>query len=135
MLVLDASVVLSGVLPEADSAAAGDILDRVAEQGAQVPALWWLEVANGLLQAERRGKIDAPRREAALARLPQLPLTTDARMGRTVWSTVLPLAQAHGLAVYDAAYLELAARLRLPLASLDGALRRAAAAEAVPVLP
>lgn len=135
MLVLDASVILSAILSEAESPAAARVLDRVAEAGAQVPALWWLEVANGLLQAGRRGRIDAPRCEAALARLRQLPFTTDPEPGPAAWSTILPLARTHELPVYDATYLELAIRLRLPLASFDAALRRVAGRTGVPILP
>jgi predicted nucleic acid-binding protein len=75
--------------------------------------------------AERRGRIDAHFRRAALDDLALLPITVDIETPARAWTDVSSLAETHRLTVYDAAYLELAGRRMLPLATLDAALRRA----------
>jgi predicted nucleic acid-binding protein len=110
------------------------VLRRVGETGAFVPALWRLEVANGLQIAIRRRRIDSAYRDASLNELRALPISTDAETDNRAWDEILRLADRFGLTLYDAAYLELAQRLRLPLASLDGDLRGAADRLGVPVL-
>lgn len=99
---------------------------RVAEHGAVVPSLWRLEVANGLMVAVRRGRLDAARRDALLEALLEMDIAIDTETDRHAWAGTVRLAEAHGLTAYDAAYLELAQRRRLPLATLDAALARAA---------
>lgn len=133
-LVLDSSVALSWLLPDEESAGAGALLDRVVISRAWVPALWHLEVANALLMAVRRGRIDAGFREASLQDLALLPIQVDPDTHRFGWSVTLQLAERHDLSVYDAAYLELALRLSLPLATLDRKLSSAAKACGAAVL-
>lgn len=99
---------------------------RVAEHGAVVPSLWRLEVASGLLAAARRSRLAAARRDALLAALLDMDIAIDTETDLHAWSGTVRLAEAHGLTAYDAAYLELAQRRRLPLATLDTALARAA---------
>lgn len=101
---------------------------------AWVPSLWRLEVANSLQMAVRRRRIDAAFRDASLADLALLNIGTDPDTDAFAWSTTLQLAAAHGLSVYDAAYLELAQRMALPLASLDDELRTAGRALGVALL-
>jgi predicted nucleic acid-binding protein len=126
--VLDASATLSWYFEDEHTEAGDAILDRVVEAGAVAPGLWRYEVANGLQMAVRRGRIDASYRDAALAELRLLPITID-RVGDEfdlVWTTMLSLSDRFRLTIYDAAYLEVANRRRLPLASTDRVLRNAA---------
>ena len=125
-LVLDPSVALGWYFEDERSPALDALLDRVVEAGAVVPVLWRLEVANGLQTALRRKRIDAHFRDAAIAQLACLPIAFDPDMNSHAWVETLRLSDRFALTMYDAAYLELAVRRRLPLASLDGDLRRAA---------
>lgn len=111
------------------------VIARVVERGAWAPRLWRYEVANGLLMAQRRGRVTGDKRMALLAALADLPVTADDEPEGDPWGATSRLADLHGLTVYDAAYLELAQRRRLPLATLDGPLRDAAGQAAVPLLP
>jgi predicted nucleic acid-binding protein len=108
--------------------------DLVCDTGAWVPGLWKLEVANILEMGIRRGRHDAAFRNSTLADLTLLPLNVDVETDRQTWGATLQLAERHRLTLYDAAYLELALRRGLPLASLDSELRAAAQAEGLIVL-
>jgi predicted nucleic acid-binding protein len=125
-LVLDASLALAWYFQDEATPATDIVLDRVAQTGAIVPGLWRLELANGLQSAVRRGRITATYRDASLADLGQMRIETDAETDAHAWSATLRLAEKHALTLYDAAYLELAQRRRLPLATLDLDLRGAA---------
>lgn len=133
-LVLDASVVLAVPLQEANRHLAAPVLALAVEDGAAVPGIWHLEVGNTLLLAERRGRISAASRVAALDDLFRLPVSVDQDTASRAWRDTLILAERHSLTLYDAAYLELSIRQSLPLATFDAALRRAAAAANVPLL-
>lgn len=132
-LVLDASVTLTWFLE--DEATAVVARERTIAEGAIVPATWPLEVANGLLVNERRRRITAADRAAAFEKLTAMPIELDGETIAHAWDATFDLALAHRLTVYDAAYLELAVRLGLPLASLDGALRAGAQAAGIALLP
>jgi len=93
-----------------------------------------LEVANVLEMNVRRGRHDAAFRDAALEDLAVLPISIDAETDRQAWGATVRLAARHRLTTYDAAYLELAQRRGLPLATLDKELRDAATAEGVLLL-
>ena len=112
--------------------ATDDILERVVAHGAVVPALFEAEVANVLVQAERRKRIAPALVDRMLGILGGLPIEIEPPL-RTP-TRALDLARAHGLTVYDALYLETAIRRALPLATLDADLRKAAHATGVPVL-
>jgi predicted nucleic acid-binding protein len=127
-LVLDASITLSWYFEDERSEAGEAILDRVTDEGAAVPALWRYEVANGLHMAVRRKRIDAAYRDASLAELRLLSITVDSPSADLVWTATLALSDRFRLTIYDAAYLELAHRRGLPLATGDRALRSAARA-------
>jgi len=132
--VLDNSVALAWCFEDEQTPPIMALLDRVVETGAMAPLLWPLEALNGLLVAERRRRLDAAKR-AELARLLRaLPITLDDETADKSWGDTLRLADAFRLSVYDATYLELAQRRRLPLASMDRALCSAAAALGVVVL-
>ncbi|MBD0414501.1 type II toxin-antitoxin system VapC family toxin [Oryzicola mucosus] len=125
-VVLDCSVALNWVLPDEGSLLADTVLDRVSVQGAVVPLLFRLEVGNALLLAVRRNRITAELREEIFEKIGDLPLQQDTAGTEYVWTTCLDLAATHGLSLYDATYLELAQRRRLPLATLDARLAQAA---------
>ena len=126
--ILDCSAAVSWIFHDEGDAASDALLDRVAEGGATVPALWPFEIANVLLVAERRKRFTAADRAQALAFLDGLPIRVDPQSLERAWVETINLAQAHRLTAYDASYLELALRHGLPLASRDNALRSAALA-------
>ena len=99
-----------------------------------VPAHWLTEVANALQMGVRRGRFDAGRLEESLNALAELAISREPSAFVSAVAAVL-LASRHDLTVYDAAYLELALRQRLPLATLDRELAAAARREGVEVLP
>ena len=124
--VLDSSVALAWVLPGEGSDATEALLDEVAADGAAAPGLWPLETGV-LLQAEKARRITLDERRRSLTILAGLPIHIDPDTSAQAWGRTLSLAEAQGLTLYDASYLELALRLALPLASLDRQLRQAAA--------
>ena len=125
-IVLDASISLAWLFDDEVTPEIDEIFDAIAISGAVVPGLWRLEVANGLKMAARRGRMTLDYRGASLARLSDLPIEIDAETNSHAWQATLHLADRYELTPYDAAYLELAQRRRLPLATLDGRLARAA---------
>jgi predicted nucleic acid-binding protein len=131
--VLDSSATLAWLYSDEIADAVRRVFEAVAEHGAVVPALWRLEVADSLTMAARGGRIDSGLRDAALCDL-ALEITTDPHTEANAWSQTLQLADRCGLTVYDAAYLELALRRRLPLATLDERLRAGAITCGVEVL-
>jgi predicted nucleic acid-binding protein len=130
-LVLDASLTLQWFLEdETGRQYSLSILASLATKRAAVPVLWFYEVGNGLLMAHRRKRITIDQIEGFLTRLKALPI--DAAQQAPSEILELPaLAQRYGLTNYDTAYLVLALRLNLPLATTDADLRRAAAAAGV----
>ena len=131
--VLDGSVTMVwGFEDEADEYAEA-ILERMPDLQAHVPSLWPLEVANALLVGERRRRITSAETARFLAILGAFPITVDDQTVAHAWADTMHLARAHNLSSYDAAYLELAIRLGLPLAALDGKLKTAAGAMGVPL--
>lgn len=132
--VLDASVALAWHFEDEASAYADRALERLREDDAVVPAIWPLEIANGLLAAERRGRLSAADVAQAHGLLSDLPIGVNALTLQVALGPVLDLARAQGLSTYDAAYLELAMREGLPLATEDEALRAAARRVGVPLL-
>ena len=132
--VLDNSVALTWCFEGERTRATADLLEQVGEVGAVAPLLWPVEALNGLLMAERRGRLDADRRRLLAAFLSALPIKLDEETASQVWTETSRLAERFGLSSYDAAYLELAQRQRLPLASLDQDLRNAAKTLGLPIL-
>jgi predicted nucleic acid-binding protein len=110
------------------------VAELTVNGGAWVPALWRWEVANVLEMGVRRGRHTAAFRDATLADLSLLPIAVDPEAERQAWGSTLQLAERHKLTLYDAAYLELARRRGLALATLDVDLRPAATAEGIPLL-
>jgi len=133
-VVIDASLTLTWYFDDETTPAADAVLDRVSEAGAVVPTLWRLEVANAFQSALRRKRITALYRDESLTELSAMPITVDEDTDTYAWTTTLRLAERFGLTIYDATYLELAQRRSLPLATLDKALREAAASLNVTLL-
>ena len=127
--VLDCSVALAWLFPDEATEATDRLRDSLAEGRAFAPALWPMEVANVLLVATRRGRIDPDEWEQLYAHLEALPIEIDPVSTSRVWGRTLKLANTHRLSVDDAMYLELALRMRLPLATLDRTLSEAARLE------
>lgn len=131
-LVLDASSALAWAFEDEKDEESARVLERLREESAIVPPLWELEVANGLAVAVRRERLDAAEAARFSRLLLALPIAVEpAERGRPL-DAALRLAQRHGLSVYDASYLDLALRYRIPLATRDRSLARAAVAESVP---
>ena len=125
--VADAPVAIGWVHPAQATPDTDALLDALAAGGIiEVPALWPLEVSNALTVLVRRRKLIEAERQLALRWLRSLALRVDHEMAALAFSRLAELATAHGLTVYDAAYLELAQRRGLPLACRDGPLRDAA---------
>ena len=129
--VLDASITACWAFQDEDHADADLAFLRMRTEEAVVPSLWWFDVRNILVVNERRQRIGEADTTAFLYNLSRLRVRVDRVPDE---SAVLRLARTHRLSVYDAAYLELAQREGLPLATLDGGLRQAAAGERVALL-
>ena len=133
-LVLDVSLSCAWCFADEASPAAWAVLERLQAAVAHVPALWVWETGNVLVQAERRGRISPAAIRTFLGLLESLPISIDQPTTTSAWHDTLALARNHRLTSYDAAYLELAMRRSLPLASRDLALQAAAQSEGVLLL-
>jgi predicted nucleic acid-binding protein len=134
--VLDCSVALSWFFAGEATPATDALLDELNRKATAVVAQHWaLEVGNTLLMGERRKRCSAADSAHFLAILGSLPIETDPETGLHATATTLALARSHHLTLYDGAYLELAMRRNLPLATLDKELRSAAKKLGVRCLP
>jgi predicted nucleic acid-binding protein len=129
--VLDCSVTMAWYFKDEADPYADAARTALGGVGAAVPALWPLEVANILALGERRKRSTEAEAAVWLGLLRRLPIRVDEETPARAWTDVLHVARRHGLSAYDAAYLELALRLGLPLATLDDRLKAAAAAAGV----
>ncbi len=129
--VLDCSVTMAWVFPDEATEATERMRDSLVGGRAFVPALWPIEVGNVLRVATSRGRITREDWARIRNNLAALPIEIDPVSIARIWGSVLDLAHENRLSVYDAMYLELALRLRLPLATLDRALAAAGAANGV----
>ena len=127
MIVIDASVALAWHFEDEDAPEAEEVLDQVIDGGAVVPVHWRAEIANSFAVAVRRGRMTAGYRAVALEKLGSLEIEIDRESDVQLWSKTQGLCDDHQLSAYDAAYLELALRRQLPLATLDRRLADAAA--------
>ncbi|MFZ0732713.1 MAG: type II toxin-antitoxin system VapC family toxin [Candidatus Sulfotelmatobacter sp.] len=125
--VLDASITLAWCFPEEATAGTERLLDLLANGGSAItPAIWPYEVANALLVGERRKPISMAQVTSVLRRISELPIMVDPIRVERAFDQVLSFARQEQLSEYDAAYLELALREAVPIATLDDGLRRAA---------
>ena len=126
--VLDSSVTIAWVLGDEPSTLADAILEEVTAIGGVAPALWWVEVRNALVIAERKGRLTQEDTAAAVRAIDALGVHLDQAPDS---DSLLRLARTHGLTAYDAMYLELSIRQQRPLATLDRKLSAAAQAEGI----
>ena len=134
--VLDNSVSMRWLFPSdktADQRYAVSVLESISSATALVPDLWHLEAANVLVTAIAQGDIEPGNAERFTSQLRDLPIQVDAHTATHTFGTTLALAKAYRLSSYDAAYLELALRQDLPLATLDKALIKAARKSSIEV--
>jgi predicted nucleic acid-binding protein len=124
--VLDCSVAISWCLVDENNDYANSILTMMVDSEAFVPGIWSLEIANTLVVAERRNRMTKEQSQEAINLLQSLLIQVDMATDTNALDSTLKLARQEGLAAYDAAYLELALRLKLPLATLDNRLAEAA---------
>lgn len=129
--VLDASVAVAWCFEDERDALGDAVLEALREDSALVPAIWPFEVANALLVAERRGRLTRSDLARFAQLLASLPIEIERRAAEGIFDSVLHTPQAQNLSVYDAAYVDLAMRSGLPIASLDERVR--VASEAVGV--
>jgi predicted nucleic acid-binding protein len=125
VVVVDASTALAWCFPDEANAVSDGILFALRGQTLMVPAIWSLEIANTVLVAERRGRLKPHQVQRFLELLAELNITEQSQSVSDAVRTVLPLAHAHNLSAYDAAYLDLAVRQGAPLATFDGRLQKA----------
>ncbi len=130
-VVVDCSVFLAWCMADEDDPAAAETMRRVAEAGGVAPGIWWYELRNALLVNERRGRITPQQVSDTLADGAALGIEIDPDHDE---ATILGFARQHSLTVYDAAYLEVAFRRGLPLATLDRRLGGAAADNGITVI-
>jgi predicted nucleic acid-binding protein len=123
--VLDASITLAWCFADESSEMADRVLDQLESVQAVAPAIWPLEVANGLRTAERRGRLDLADVAQVRELLTALPVEVEGVPLDAALGEVAELARQLDLTVYDASYVALAARRGLPLATADDRLRRA----------
>lgn len=129
--VVDASLTLAWYLPDEQTPTALTVRERLAREDGLVPAHWWYEVRNGMLMAERRGRTTEHLVASALANLGRWPIR---QVRQHNDAPIFTIAREYRLSFYDAAYLLLAQHESAALATLDGSLAKAAAAEGVPLL-
>jgi predicted nucleic acid-binding protein len=124
--VVDCSVAMAWLFLDEATPKTAELLNRLVSETALVPALWFIEVTNVIALAERKGRITPAQSAAFTADLGELDIERDDQAPARAFVHLLPLCRTHQLTSYDAIYLDLAIRRDLPLATLDGDLRKAA---------
>lgn len=132
--VVDASIALAWHFVDEVTEQTDALFARTVEEQIVVPGHWMLEVANGALMGERRKRAKASDTDTFAARLSLIDIVVDDVAAQDAFLRVLPLARNFNLTVYDALYLELAERRRLPLATLDVALAAAGRLTGIEIL-
>jgi len=125
-IVLDASVSLAWCFEDESVDSTRDLADTVIRNGAVVPPIWPFEVTNGVLAGRRRGRLNDDQASRFIDFVSDLQIEIDDISILQTFVDVIATAANHGLTTYDASYLELAKRRRLPLATLDKRLVQAA---------
>ena len=135
MIVADASLMISWLLNETDVVVAEDVYNLLAEDTLLVPAHWSVEVANALGRNVRTGRVPRDLLQFLQDRLSKLVIVPDASVASSDIIPLVSFAAEHGLTTYDACYVQLAARSRAPLATLDQQMRAAAMRLGIDLLP
>lgn len=123
--IIDASITMAWCFADEATPAAAKVQERLEKESVLVPSHWFLEVTNVLATAEKRKRITPASSVGFLTLLEAMEIEVDVEAPGRAFAHLLPLCRSHGLTSYDAAYLELALRRRLPLATLDDDLRSA----------
>ncbi|MFA7324944.1 MAG: type II toxin-antitoxin system VapC family toxin [Candidatus Nanopelagicales bacterium] len=121
-MVLDASMALAYAMPDEDSTAAEQLMDRLEEAPAIAPTVWIYEIASALRMSQERERLTAEVADGIMTTLAELHVEFEHPDGHQL----LQLSRRTGLTVYDASYIALCLKHQLPLASLDRRLVRAA---------
>ena len=124
-IVIDASVALAWCFPDEASDYADDVLVALEGHSILVPTLWPIEITNALLVAERRNRVKQSTIRQSVALLNGLTVLLFSQSVTESVGNVLPLAREYNLSAYDAAYLDVALRHGIPLATLDYNLQKA----------
>lgn len=125
--VIDASLTVAWAFDDEATPYTEHVLEQLRHDSALVPPIWTVEVANALVVGQRRGRLTHAQAAAFATFLLSLRITVDQPRVESDLGPLVALASAQALSAYDAAYLDLAMRERLPLATLDVRLRQAAA--------
>jgi predicted nucleic acid-binding protein len=133
-MVVDSSIALAWCFADKRTPFVVSVQGKVVVAGADVPGLWWLELVNGLLVNERRGRLTLEIRHRLVEQFRRLPIRVDEDTWRRARDDTMKLAERFRLTAYDAAYIELALRRELPLVTLDDAMLAAAASLGLDVL-
>jgi predicted nucleic acid-binding protein len=133
-LIIDCSLTMAWCFADEVTAETARVQDRMIGEAAVVPSHWHLEVVNVLAMAERRNRINVTDAVSFLRLLETFDMQIDGETSSRAFDHLPALCRSHGLSSYDAAYLDLALRRRLPLASLDEDLRAAAVRLGIQVL-
>ncbi len=133
-LVIDSSVAMAWCFQDEATPATMRLLERMEDEAAAVPGWWYLEITNVLALAERKKRITPAQVAEFIVLIESFDLESDDQAPKRAFAHLLPLCRSHRLTSYDAAYLDLALRRRLPLASLDDDLRAAARTLGIRVL-
>lgn len=134
LFTLDCSLTMAWYFEDERSPYADAVAQELKTRQAIAPSIWPLEVANVLVVGERRQRSTEAQAAAFLAKLKQLPIRIDDETASRAWGETLQLARTHRLSAYDAAYLELAMRRGIPIATLDDGIKKTANAVGVPLL-
>ena len=113
-VVVDSSIALTWCFDDEATQETDKLFACVRDDGAVVPGLWYLELSNVLLQAEKRGRISADDIATRLDLIAELPISVDQETTVRAWRQILTLARAERLTTYEATYLELAIRRGAP---------------------
>jgi predicted nucleic acid-binding protein len=124
--VVDCSMAMAWLFHDEATPKTSALLKRLGNEAALVPAWWFIEVTNVIALAERKGRISSMQSDAFIADLGKLGIERDDEAPGRAFTHLLALCRTHRLTSYDAIYLDLAVRRRLPLATLDDDLRKAA---------
>ena len=133
-IVIDASVALAWCFQDEASEYADGVLVALEGLAILVPALWSAEITNAVLMAERRKRVKQPEIRRFVELLDGLTVIMDSQSVAENVSNILPIAREYGLSAYDAAYLDVAVRHGVPLATLDSALQKAGRKAGIEIL-
>jgi predicted nucleic acid-binding protein len=132
-VVVDASVTMAWCFGDEATAYTEAVLDYIRDSGSVVPGIWPLEVANTLLIGERRGRLTVVKTALFIDLLRDLPVAVDDQTIGNAWGSITALGRQYAITAYDACYVDLAIRRRLPLATVDNRMTDVASQLGIPL--